>query len=94
MAGYLLEWDPIKADTNQRKHGVSFDEAITVFSDPLSVLIPDPDHSVGEERYLVLGMSNKSRILVGAAAERPPRTHIISARLATHKEKRDYEQEN
>ena len=57
--GYLFEWDASKAETNKRKHGVSFDEAMTAFADPLSVLAPDPDHSVGEKRYLVLGMSNR-----------------------------------
>lgn len=55
MAGYLFEWDPAKADQNWREHGVGFDEAITTFSDPFSVHLPDPDHSRGEQRYLVLG---------------------------------------
>ncbi len=55
---YQFEWDAGKAVANLGKHGVSFDEAVTVFGDPLSVLLPDPDHSVGEERYLVLGTSN------------------------------------
>ena len=60
MAGYVLQWDPAKAGANQRKHGVGVDEAITAFSDPFAILLPDPDHSVGERRYLVLGMSNKA----------------------------------
>lgn len=92
MAGYLFEWDPEKADENRRKHGVPFDEAITVFSDPLSILLPDPDHSVGEQRYLVLGTSTQDRLLVVAVAERPPRTRLISARRATRKERRQYEE--
>jgi uncharacterized protein len=93
MAGYLFDWNPLKAKENLRKHGVSFDEATTAFSDPLSILIPDPDHSLGEERYLVLGMSNQGRLLVVAAAERSVHTRIISARRATRKERKQYEEE-
>jgi len=55
--GYIFEWDAKKAESNTRKHGVTFDEASTAFSDPLALLMPDPDHSFTEERYLVLGMS-------------------------------------
>jgi hypothetical protein len=73
---------------------VTFDEASTVFGDPLALLMPDPDHSVGEERYLVLGMSNQQRLLVVAFAERPPRTRLISARRAARSERRRYEEEN
>jgi uncharacterized DUF497 family protein len=58
---YQFEWDAEKAAANLRKHDVSFAEAVTAFGDPLSVLLPDPDHSVGEERYLVLGMSSKGQ---------------------------------
>ncbi len=90
--GYLFEWDGKKATANTRKHGVSFDEACTVFGDPLAILIPDPDHSRGEQRYLLLGMSNRQRLLVVAHAERPPRTRLISARRATAKERRTYEE--
>ncbi len=89
---YQFEWDAEKAAANLRKHGVSFDEAVTAFGDPLSVLLPDPDHSVGEARYLVLGLSTKGRLLVVAFVERPPRTRIISARLATKRERQDYEE--
>lgn len=92
MAGYLFEWDPEKAHANLRKHGVDFDEAITAFADPLAVLRSDPDHSEGERRYLVLGMSDQQRLLVVAFAERPPRTRLISARRATRTERRDYEE--
>ena len=91
--GYLFEWDTEKAAVNTRKHGVTFDEASTVFGDPLGILIPDPDHSVAEHRYLLLGMSNRQRLLVVAHAERPPRTRLISARRATPKERRTYEEE-
>ena len=89
---YLFEWDADKAAANLRKHGVPFDEAITAFSDPLSVLLPDPDHSAREERYLVMGVSTKGRLLVVAFVERPPRTRIITARLATKRERHDYEE--
>lgn len=93
MAGYLFEWDPAKSRLNVEKHGVGFDEAITAFGDPLAVLRSDPEHSEGERRYLVLGMSDQQRLLVVAFAERPPRTRLISARRATRKERRDYEEE-
>jgi uncharacterized protein len=90
--GYIFEWDPKKAESNTRKHGVGFDEASTVFGDPLSLLMPDPDHSLGEERFLVLGMSNRKRLLVVAFAERAPRTRLISARRANRRERRLYEE--
>ena len=92
--GYIFEWDPRKAESNARKHGVTFDEASTVFGDPLGLLMSDPDHSLSEERYLVLGMSNQQRLLVAAFAERPPRTRLISARRATRREWRRYEEES
>ena len=91
--GYIFEWDPVKAETNIRKHGVTFDEASTVFGDPLNLLMADPDHSLDEERYVLLGMSNRRRLLVVAFAERPPRTRLISARRATRQERRRYEEE-
>jgi uncharacterized DUF497 family protein len=91
--GYIFEWDPKKAESNARKHGVTFDEASTAFGDPLALLMPDPDHSFGEERYVLLGMSNRRRLVVAAFAERPPRTRLISARRATGQEQRRYEQE-
>lgn len=89
---YEFEWDPEKAADNVRKHGVSFDEAVTAFGDALSILLSDPDHSLGEERYLVMGMSTQNRLLVVAFVERPPRTRIISARLGTRRERHDYEE--
>jgi uncharacterized DUF497 family protein len=88
---YVFEWDAAKATENARRHGVTFDEASTVFGDPLGLLMPDPDHSEGEERYLLLGMSTLQRLLVVAFAERPPRTRLISARRATRPERRQYE---
>lgn len=90
---YEFEWQREKADANLRKHGVSFAEASTVFADPLSVLIPDPDHSAEEQRYLVLGLSNRRRLLVVAFTERLPRTRLISARPATGRERKQYEEE-
>jgi len=92
--GYIFEWDGKKAESNARKHGVTFDEASTVFGDPLALLMPDPDHSLDEERYLVLGMSNQQRLLVVAFAEQPPRTRLISARRATPNEWRRYEEKS
>jgi uncharacterized DUF497 family protein len=70
---------------------VTFDEASTVFGDPLALLMPDPDHSLAERRYLLLGMSSRRRLLVIAFVERPPRTRLISARRATRRERRRYE---
>ena len=92
--GYIFEWDRKKAESNVRKHGVTFDEASTAFGDPLALLMRDPDHSVDEERYIVLGMSTRHRLLVVSFAERPPRTRLISARPAGHAERRKYEEES
>lgn len=89
---YEFEWDPAKAGANLAKHGVSFEEAVTVFGDPLSLSMPDPSHSEEEERFLVLGASTAHRLLVVAYAERPPRTRIISARKATRRERNEYEE--
>jgi uncharacterized DUF497 family protein len=88
---YIFEWDWAKAQDNARKHGVTFDEATTVFADPLALLKRDPDHSYGEERSLLLGMSNRRTLLVVAYCERPPRTRLISARRATRQERTSYE---
>jgi uncharacterized protein len=90
---YNFEWDPKKAASNLKNHGVSFDEATSVFGDLLSMNMPDPDHSVSEQRFLVLGVSAASRLVVVSYAERPPRTRIIRARLATKRERRKYENE-
>jgi uncharacterized protein len=72
--GYKFEWDARKAESNARKHGVTFEEASTVFGDPFSLLKPDPDHSNGEERYLLLGMSIRQRLIVVVFAETQTRT--------------------
>ena len=86
-------WDPDKADENERKHGVSFPEAATAFGDPLSVTMADPDHSVGEARFLTIGMSHQQRLLVVAHADRDDAIRLISARAATRTERKTYEEE-
>jgi len=87
-------WDPRKAAANLRKHDVGFGEATTVFDDPLSVTIVDPDHSTDEQRFLLLGVSNRRRLLAVAHSERGESIRIISARRASRRERRTYEEEN
>ncbi len=89
---YRFEWDLGKAVSNYRKHGVSFEEASTVFADPFALLLADTDHSHEERRFLLLGLSQNHRLLVVAFAERAPRTRLISARRAAASERRDYEE--
>ena len=85
--------DPRKAASNLKKHGVSFEEAVTAFGDPLSVTIPDPKHSESEDRFVLLGLSASSRLVVVAHAERSDDdVRIISARLATRRERNEYEE--
>jgi uncharacterized protein len=86
-------WHRGKADANLRKHGVSFDEAATVFGDPLSITIPDPGHSLGEARWLLLGQSAPGRLLVVAHVERADEIRIISARAASRRERETYEED-
>jgi len=86
-------WNPEKNEQNLKKHGVSFSEAATVFGDPLSVTIQDPDHSVDEERFLTMGLSYRRRLLVVSHTERQGWIRIISARSATAHERRNYEEE-
>ena len=90
--GYDFEWNADKSASNRRKHGVTFEEATTAFADPRSLNQFDPDHSVDEDRYILLGKSQFGRILVVSYTDRPPRTRIISARLATRRERNQYEQ--
>ena len=87
-----FEWDPAKAIVNIEKHKVTFDEAASAFGDPLSLTVPDPKHSEGEYRYLLLGMSSAGRLIVVSHTERSGRIRIIGARPAVPKERRDYEQ--
>ncbi|MEX0863825.1 MAG: BrnT family toxin [Acidimicrobiia bacterium] len=86
-----FEWDPDKADSNLRKHDVSFDEAATAFADPLSSTIPDPDHFTEEDRFVLMGETYYGRLVVVVFIERGERFRIISARLATRRERRSYE---
>ena len=87
-----FEWDEKKADENLKKHGVSFDEAKTVFNDPFSVTIYDPDHSNDEQRYIDIGLSLKGRLIVVSYCERGETIRLISSRKATRKEQRYYEE--
>ena len=87
----LFEWDAAKADANLNKHGVSFTEAATVFGDPLSVTVPDPDHSITEERYLTVGASIRLRFLIVAHTEIGDHIRIINARELTRSERESYE---
>lgn len=87
-----FEWNPDKAKLNLEKHGVSFQEAATVFNDPLSVTFPDPDHSTGENRYVIIGISRFGQLLVVAHTDRGDKVRIISARKATRQERRFYEE--
>jgi uncharacterized DUF497 family protein len=84
-------WDPAKAEQNLLDHGVSFQEATTVFGDPLAATIPDPDHSIGEERLLTMGQSSAGKLLVVSHIEEGDTIRIISARRATSHERGDYE---
>ena len=87
-----FEWDEAKARTNARKHGVRFEEAATVFADPVSLTIPDPAHSEAEDRYVILGESYTGKLLVVVHTERGDNLRIISARRATRRERQNYEE--
>jgi uncharacterized protein len=87
-----FEWDQNKAAGNLSKHGVSFEEAVTVFGDPLSDTVPDPDHSVEEHRFIIIGSAGSGKILVVAHTDDGQTVRIISAREATHGEKQFYEE--
>ncbi len=88
------EWDENKAHENLLNHRVSFEEAETVFDDPLAITLPDPDHSIGEDRFIDIGQSNQQRILVVSYTERRNNIRLISARLATRAERKQYEEES
>jgi len=87
-----FEWDEEKANENKRNHKVDFEEAITVFSDPISLTIEDPDHSIEETRYVNLGRSESGRVLVVNYTERGAKIRIISSRRASRSERRRYEE--
>ena len=89
-----FEWDPRKATLNLRKHRVSFAEAATVLSDEMGRTVYDPAHSIDEERYITIGLSDRQRLLIVAHLDRGDRVRIISARELTRKERKDYEEAN
>lgn len=86
-----FEWDPEKAKRNYAKSNVTFEEAATVFYDPLSATFDDPDHSVGEQRLITVGLSVSGRLLVVSHTERGETLRIISARPATSQERKNHE---
>jgi uncharacterized DUF497 family protein len=86
-----FEWDREKAKKNLRKHRMSFDEAMTVFYDPLSATFNDPDHSIDEERFITIGYSSHGRLLVVSLTDRGKTIRIISARSATARERKRHE---
>lgn len=86
-----FEWDSSKAASNLSKHGVSFEEAQTVFANSLAVIFEDEAHSVNEQRDIIIGHSQRNRLLLIAFTERSGKIRVISARLATRPEREDYE---
>lgn len=88
----VFEWSAAKAKANVQKHGVSFDEAATVFLDPLALTFPDPDHSGGEEREITIGHTTGRRVVFVSHNLRGDRIRIMSARQATRRERRQYEE--
>jgi uncharacterized DUF497 family protein len=89
---FAFEWDPRKAASNARKHGVTFDEAATAFVDPFGRIVDDPRHSTRERRFALLGHSEQRRLLAVMFTERGDRIRLISARKATRRERHDYEE--
>ena len=88
----FFEWDPEKARSNLEKHGVSFEVAATVFGDPLSLTVADPDHSDEEDRFVTIGQTARSETIVVVHTDRGEGVRIISARQATTRERRQYEE--
>jgi uncharacterized DUF497 family protein len=86
-----FEWDREKAEANLKKHRLSFDDAVTVFLDPLAATFDDADHSVGERRFITIGYSSKGRLVVVAHAERGATIRLISARAASSNERKRHE---
>jgi uncharacterized protein len=87
-----FEWDPRKDAANRRKHGVRFNEALTVFADHLARIFDDPDHSTEEAREILIGHSRRQRVLIVCFTERSGTIRIISARAATKRERQHYEE--
>jgi len=92
MKAPTFEWDPEKAAANKLNHRVTFEEALTVFRDPLGSVHRDPDHSASERREILVGHSKQGRLLLVAFTQRSSRIRIISARRATRRERRAYEE--
>ncbi len=92
--GLRFEWDEQKAKRNLKKHGVSFEEAATVFGDPLSMTIADPMHSTVEQRWVTMGLTHRERLVVVVHTNRGNTIRLINARKATRREKRAYEEED
>ena len=88
-----FEWDPEKDQQNEVKHGVSLEEASTVFGDPFALTIDDPDHSVEENRFLTTGYSNRQRLIIVVPTDRNERVRLINAREVTAAERHIYEEE-
>lgn len=87
-----FEWDPRKANSNLKKHGVSFQEAASIFGNVLSITYPDPDHSAREQRFITVGMSPSGRVLMVAHTDSEYNIRIISARKTTRRERKYYEE--
>lgn len=87
----IYEWNISKAKENEKKHKVSFDEAVSVFADPFAIYFQDQEHSNYEQRCKIIGESLKSRLLLVCFTERENKIRIISSRMLTHKERKDYE---
>ena len=92
MSGIQFAWDPKKAVSNLRDHGITFEEASSVFGDALAITFDDPDHSEGESRLLTFGLSEQGRLLAVSHTERRGLVRIISARRATRAERKIYEE--
>jgi uncharacterized DUF497 family protein len=88
-----FEWNEEKTKANLKKHRVSFEEAETVFDDSLFLIFADPDHSIEENRFIIMGESNRNKLLVVSFVERPPKIRLISARKANRAERKNYEEE-
>ena len=87
-----FEWDPKKAASNKEKHGISFEDAIGAFGDPLARIFDDPDHSADKAREMLVGHDARRRLLVVCFVERAARIRVLSARRATRQERKDYEE--
>lgn len=91
MSELSFEWDPFKAEVNKQKHAITFEEASTVFDNPLAVIFDDETHSIHETREIIIGHSLQNNLLLVSFTERDGTIRIISARRATTREQRDYE---